>query len=278
MMTKLLIHFHLYYTDQLDYFLEKLSNIQGCDYDLYVTMTEKNADAEQKIFRLFPNARILIVPNKGYDVGPFVDVLNRVNLSDYDYVLKVHTKNTTKSERLKINGNTISRKYWLYFLVESLIGSKKNFAHNLQHLSNQNIGMLACNKLITDKTGDYPMVERSARQILDNMGVNNTGKLNFVAGTMFLAKASLFRPLKKYTIESFENSETSQTGNSLAHAFERIFGNMVTGNRYFIQPVSPPLFLRVKNTLNNIADFFFFIKRKQNHKIIKICKIQIYKA
>lgn len=40
----------------------------------------------------FKNADFYVVPNLGFDLGPFVYALDKVNLSDYSYVIKLHTK------------------------------------------------------------------------------------------------------------------------------------------------------------------------------------------
>ena len=45
---------------------------------------------------MFNNAKIITVPNKGYDIYPFLIVLSKVKLDEYDYILKIHTKNSRK--------------------------------------------------------------------------------------------------------------------------------------------------------------------------------------
>ena len=45
---KVLVHIHLFYHDQLNWFLSRLKNIT-CDYDLWVTVTENNKATTQKI-------------------------------------------------------------------------------------------------------------------------------------------------------------------------------------------------------------------------------------
>ena len=44
---KLLVHLHLFYHDQLDWFVSRLKNIT-CDYDLWITVTEKNREIIKK--------------------------------------------------------------------------------------------------------------------------------------------------------------------------------------------------------------------------------------
>lgn len=281
-MTKLLIHFHLYYLDQLDYFLEKLLNIEGCTYELYVTMVEKNAEAEQKILRLFPDARILLVPNKGYDVGPFIDVLNRVNLRDYDYVLKVHTKNTSLNNGDKINGKWISRKCWMPLLVESLIGSEKIFANNLLRFARHpETGMVASKYLITSSTDSYTNILPQVQNTIKKLGLNVPQKLTFVAGTMFMARAHLFCPIVKagYTLNDFEPTGKTSQGNQLAHVFERVFGAMITGQQHSIYKNNKGT-CKTKFTyiFNRIKHFIVYTKKiDKNTKIIKLFGITVVK-
>ena len=280
-MTKLLIHFHLYYTDQLDYFLEKLSNIQGCDYDLYVTMVEKNADAEEKISRLFPNAHILIVPNKGYDVGPFIDVLNRVNLREYDYILKVHTKNTTLNNGDKINGRWISRKCWMPLLVESLIGTKKIFDNNLRRFSRHpETGMIASKYLITSSTDSYTNILPQVQNTIKKLGFDIPKKITFVAGTTFMARAHLFLPIVKagYGIDDFEPTGRTSQGNQLAHVFERVFGALITLQQHIVTSSRCILLQREFELARTRFHHFLFSSKKTNKgTIIKILGIQILK-
>ena len=47
-MTRLLVHLHLYYQEQLPWFVEKLANLEE-PWDLVVTMPEGNAEARFKI-------------------------------------------------------------------------------------------------------------------------------------------------------------------------------------------------------------------------------------
>ena len=35
---------------------------------------------------------VMAVPNRGYDIAPFFHTLNNLDLNDYDYIVKLHTK------------------------------------------------------------------------------------------------------------------------------------------------------------------------------------------
>ena len=91
-MPKIAVHLHLYYLEQLDDILQRLSYLDGCKYDLFVTMSELNPQAYEKILKFNPQATIWQTPNFGYDIGPFIDFLHKIKFDNYDYILKIHTK------------------------------------------------------------------------------------------------------------------------------------------------------------------------------------------
>ena len=104
-MKKLAVHLHLYYKEQLPKIVKYLKNLDGVDYDLFVTMVEDDEQVKLKILAEFPNSKIWVVENRGYDIGPFIEFLHRIDLKDYEYVLKVHTKGTKSNNYTHLNGN-----------------------------------------------------------------------------------------------------------------------------------------------------------------------------
>ena len=119
---KILVHLHLYYHNQIDYFIGKLKNICNCDWDLYVTICEENEESKNKILQLKPDAKIIKVENIGYDIWPFIQVCRMVNLDDYDYVLKIHTKNYRAKSHLFKEANVKIKGYsWRDDLVNAYI-------------------------------------------------------------------------------------------------------------------------------------------------------------
>jgi lipopolysaccharide biosynthesis protein len=68
---QLAVILHLYYPERWDFIKEKLSNISGTKWDLFVTLNEKDRDFISRIKKDYPKANILILPNRGRDiVGP----------------------------------------------------------------------------------------------------------------------------------------------------------------------------------------------------------------
>ena len=65
-MPNIAIHLHLHYVEQLDDILRLLHFLDGTQYDLFVTVTERNDAVKQQILAFKPEAKILLVPNLGY--------------------------------------------------------------------------------------------------------------------------------------------------------------------------------------------------------------------
>ena len=76
---KLAVHLHFYYLEQLSEILTYLRSLKGQCCDLFVTMVEENKKAQAQIKAVYPNATIMVVPNYGYDLGPFIEFLHRSN-------------------------------------------------------------------------------------------------------------------------------------------------------------------------------------------------------
>lgn len=91
-MKPILVHCHIFYPELWEELKSCIKNIAPNPFDLFVTMVEEHNDISKDIQNNFPKAHIDIVKNVGYDIFPFVSVLNKINLEDYSYVVKLHTK------------------------------------------------------------------------------------------------------------------------------------------------------------------------------------------
>ncbi len=225
---KLLVHIHLYYHDQLDYFLEKLRNIT-IPFDLYVTLVDSSDLVQEKLLAEHPRARIIKVEDRGYDVYPFLQVLKNSNLKDYDYVLKLHTK-SHRSEKASINSIPYEAYDWRDDLIDPLIGSKFQFNRNISRLAkNSQIGLMASQNLLLrhECSSQVPQTRRLAEQLGYQYCVNA-----FVAGRMFIIKANILHDIVNYpyTSESYHADNEASSSGSLARSMETFFGILVTEN------------------------------------------------
>ena len=224
---KILVHLHLYYQNQLNYFIKKLKNIT-CEFDLIVTITSKNPKLTEKIKQFKPDAKILVVENLGYDVYPFIQAINEAELKKYDYILKIHTKNKRK-EIKKINKLLHTGFDWRNLLVSSLIGSKKVFDNNLKLLENEKTGMVSDKVFMQKIKKQCDINFKYTYELMQKCGCTDE-EATFSIGTMFLMKREIVEKIKSFnfTKEDFTSHGDKQmkTGNlgQLAHAMEAFFG------------------------------------------------------
>lgn len=229
-MKRLLVHLHLYYKDQTDYFLEKLSHISGCRWTLYVTVLEKDIEIEKKFLQLNADVRFLTVDNAGYDILPFIKVIRTVCLYDFDYILKLHTK-ASRVPGVIINGQMFSGFSWRNELVDSLIGSRCRFRKIMRTLdSDPLIGLVCSDLLFADACEGLAGGEHMLESELARLGITSPLR-RFCAGTMFIVRASACGYLQSGDISDGifgEHTATGETG-SMSHVYERIL-SMSVGN------------------------------------------------
>lgn len=225
---KALVHLHVYYHDQVDYFIEKLKNINGIDWDLVVTMADHDEDTERRLKEFKADVRFLTTENFGYDVWPFLKVIKNHNLSDYDYVIKLHTKRSMKG--IKLNKTTLKGFQWRNVLVDGILHSPKYFRKLLDEFEkNPQIGMIS--SLMTYLKGDWNLSGTEVKKEMERLGLPFY-EGNVCYGTMFMARASVFLPLQtdKVDISLFDKEKpVSGLTFSTAHYYERLLSILPDG-------------------------------------------------
>jgi lipopolysaccharide biosynthesis protein len=203
-----------------------LSNISS-SYDLYVTIVEEHQDLQKDILRFNPMANIQIIENRGFDIGPFIHVLNQVNLDNYEYVIKLHTKRDFPKYPCILNTFNISRDRWRKYLL-SFCSTPENWSETMSLFENDtSVGMIADAHLIFKFKYDREhATKKNAYRIIEDIGLS-ISKETFVMGSMFMAKAKLFKVLQnKFNLPDFDVPNRRDI-NTLAHAIERVFGLLV---------------------------------------------------
>ena len=168
---------------------------------------------------------LLLLENKGYDLYPFIEIINQVNLDNYTYILKLHTKNYRKAY-WTYNGISYIHYQWRDALVNALIGSKRIFQNNLKKLSEEHIGMIGNKDLIYHR--GHIKNEGHRLQMCQKLGYNPDYD-EFIAGTMFLCKSYLMKDIQSLHLEAKDFDFSTSTGavGTLAHAIESILGHTV---------------------------------------------------
>lgn len=215
---------HLYYTESWPLFAEKLSALQGHPYDLFITLPEHNVGFAPEIYKLFPRAYVVVTPNRGRDVLPFLRVLPVLVENGYQYVLKLHTKKSTH----RTDGSE-----WLGEMIDGLLPQKSRVVNALyETLKDPATGVVGPSGQYVSLSVNFEANGMHMTNILKRLYGKKVSydvlqlersKHGFFAGTMFWARLDAIAPILKYPLKTsrFE-SEKGQIDATLAHAIERV--------------------------------------------------------
>lgn len=208
------LHIHAHYTDSLPELLRRLGPI-GRKISLCITTnTEEKAKAISAMVEA--NAEVLVIPNRGRDVGPFIMMLQE-QLSGFDIVGHFHLKGTKQLDLALV-------RQWQDFLYDSLLGKNGEVANELLHAfeNNPKLGLLFQedpNLLGWDKNRAF------AQTLLDDLGIKCIlpGNIEYPTGNMFWARTAAFAPLmkRKWEWRDFPAEPVPYDGSKL-HAIERL--------------------------------------------------------
>ena len=275
-MKKLAVHLHLYYLEQLPEILEYLQSLKEQDYDLFVTMIKHVEEAEKAIKYFNPKAEIFILPNQGYDVGPFIEFLHKIDLEKYSYILKIHTKGNVSQNHTWLNKHRLDNKLWGKILFDSLLKNKERVQNNLDILDHSpHIGILSSQYCITDEKRTYDKLLPRINDALNELNLKGMDSLSFVAGTMFYVRAELLKPLLKYTIQDFSVTDAKVKEGTFAHVMERLLGAIVLAQGSLIHGIKHDNY-RKQFLIASLKHFLFQKKKTEHRLLVKICKIPIY--
>lgn len=284
-MKKILVHAHVFYPEIWAELAACIKNIVPYSYDLFVTLVEDNQELEQQIKAFNPQATIQLIDNKGFDVGAFVHVINQVNLDDYDYVIKLHTKRDVPV------GARVAKKYdasgskWRTYLL-SFLKTKANFEQCLKAFdADATLGMCAHHCLITYKklTSDDIFAFEQSELLLKEMDLPINSERIYVGGTMFMVRAALLKPLQNLQInlDSFEKPDRKIV-RSKAHILERLFGALVTSQGYTIKDgftsEKDLKQIEIKTFWQRLRECFYMVRVSRSGKrTTKILKIPVWR-
>lgn len=226
-MKPLLVHCHIFYKEMYPEIKSYLLNLEGYDFDLRVTMVEKDVAICDDLKKSFKNVNVYQVENLGFDVAPFVYVLNQVNLNDYSYVIKLHTKRDFLDPSFK---NHFYYGAGWRNLLTSFIKDKAVFKQVIDTLeSHPSIGLSGNLKLIYNQKIDNEDVVTRFKAYLQDHNLQYAD-YRYISGTMFVVRASALEPLKSLNLQTkdFEEPDLTHSKCQLAHVIERFIGYAVT--------------------------------------------------
>ena len=286
---RILVCLHLYYMSAWQVIQKYLKNLSPYQYDLIVTYIDEHHDKEilKKIKNFKPNTTFYAYPNRGFDVGPFVDVLQKVDLDAYDIVFKIHSKGIKRRFRFIYN-QVFKYDDWFYNLMNSILGGINCHKAISILMNNPKVGVVAAQNLIIED----PLHKQELTQaIASELNISLPQPYHYVAGTMFALKSASLKSFKSLNLNIKKFTETQRGTFTLAHAIERIICAMVENNKYKILGLYTPhkhylidkyksqktssLRLLADNRFDLDADFFYKTLETRKVKTYCIHKIRI---
>lgn len=220
---KLAVVVHLYYVDMWHHFEKSLKNINE-DFDLYLSVSQDNRDMSiKKVSPHHKNTNIVVVPNRGRDVLPFVVIMNRIrSLNNYKYILKLHTK---KSKH-RNDGDA-----WFSDVMSQLLPDR-GMDNILNKLTDPSTGSIGPADHIVSLSRHMGGNREIVRSLIENIThrkyddiVDDEGKYPFFGSTMFWCRLDFLDPLLDLQLMPSDfQAEHGQIDGTTAHAIERILG------------------------------------------------------
>ena len=243
---------HCYYTDTLYKIIRYLEILPKEFHLLISTDTEEKLNIIKAIISdlKFEKKIIRVVPNKGWDIGPFFNAFNDI-IFDYDLICKLHAKTSTNLPASK-------SQQWRDIIFDSLIGDKERVADIIFLFSNNyELGMLVPPTppfVSVDFAYNYNM----CKKILNSMQINISEKeaIDFPVGAMFWARPQSLKPLfdLDFNFNKFTNTNTSYRDGTLAHAIERCFVFSCCASGFKWCRIAPMPYRNILKDAHNLYD------------------------
>lgn len=287
-MVKILLHIHVYYVKSWHRIEKRIKSLvanKSLEIKILTTVSSNINDSDiSKIEQAqLPNMSVIRVPNEGYNVQPFFHILKSVSLDEYDYLIKLHTKNTVFGIDMRLNGRFISRIQWQNFLIDAIAGSPKIMEENISRMqSDPTLWMIGSSYCITKFSSDDEEERRLIENYIRILHADEISNAQYIAGTMFMVKTEILKPLIETGLvdEKFEISESHKLGGTKAHAIERIFGILVALNNKKICGFDKSLWKDlITSRFAHALRLFAFDKRitSNGRMLIRICRIPVCK-
>ncbi len=276
---RILVVLHLYYMNSWDEIRLYLANLESYNYDLIVTYVDGhyNTSVLEKIKKFKSKTIFLKYPNKGFDIGAFIDVIGKIDISMYDVVFKIHSKGISR-KYLYIYNQIFKYKDWFYNLYDGILGA---FAvHKVIDVfaTDKKVGLVASKNLIVH---DPKHKQFFTKQVADKYKLKIKDNYQYVAGSCFVIRTQCLEKIKKLnlTIDSFADTKRGEF--SLAHAMERLVCAAVEtiGLNFYGIPVAHNLYekeledaqktsaIRLLDDDRINLDYEFFYKVLESRKI-----------
>ncbi|HSX07919.1 MAG TPA: rhamnan synthesis F family protein [Candidatus Saccharimonadales bacterium] len=255
--THMAVVLHLYYPEAWELFAAKLRLLKAYPFDLFVTLPVAHRDFAATIKRDFPAAYVFVVPNRGRDVLPFIEVAKVLEKAGYTYLLKMHSKKSTH----RTDGGD-----WLSDLAGKLVPENPAVLDSvIAALKKPKTGIIGPEEHYLSLPVNFEANQGHMHEILSKVYSPGTSlkvlgsrtDYGFFAGTMFWARLDALAPIlhQNYGPRQFEG-EAGQIDGTFAHALERVFCLSAEIDRKDLYEVNQTALAKLKTyQTDNIPDW-----------------------
>ena len=227
---KAIIHLHIFNLAVLDEVEIATRNIVlalGSDNAFAVITYPRNvpdAESAAKSISIPCEKRLAAVPNRGYDIGPFIcEVLNKTNLDDFDLIAKLHTK---RDIDIWLNFRKLTGPAWRQELLRPF-STPESARRSIASFSKwQRLGYVTGHRIINYcGTNDLPEVIETAKWLHREFSLS-VKHLVTAHGSIFMARTSILKPFaNRYSWDDFVEvtSDNAHREYGLATRLERSF-------------------------------------------------------
>lgn len=241
-MMRIAVCLHLYYVEMWDQIASYLENFADIPYDFYVTMPRENKPFVPTIQEKQSNARIIFTENVGFDIYPFLQFVQHIDLDDYDLIFKLHSKKDIPGDFIR-TGVNLGGTVWRDVMFQALLGTPARVQQIIRIFERQQHVGMVCAEQVHFQGYELMMQDIDIQRVQAYMLECGMVPRNweFVAGSIFALRSRLLKPLKR---RNFKKEEFPpyfpRDWNSLPYCLERIFGCMISAQGLALCGLSIP--------------------------------------
>lgn len=219
---------HVWYVDVLAEILTSLHRSKVKWNLLITTPLEMVEKVKVVLSECSFHVELLVVPNRGRDILPFLKAAKLLSERGIDVALKLHTKRSVHRH----DGDE-----WRKDLLDKLV-SPDRAAKILEAFQEKPLlGLVAAENHIQPMSYYWGLNKSNVRFLHEIFGFDYPPgeQDSFVGGSMFWVRLDAIQVLLETTLTDTDfDEETGQIDGTLAHAFERVFATCVRVNGYTI--------------------------------------------
>lgn len=224
---------HVYYRD-LWQEIARTIMAAGIEHDLYVTYTDQGTLTDglaEEVQADFPSARVIAMPNHGRDIFPFVHLINSGLLSSYRAICKIHTKKSPH----RADGDD-----WRRHLIAGLLPGEQTKTCLKRFLEDPLAGLWVADGQHYKDTRWWGSNRAPTAGLLARVEISlDEADLSFPAGSMYWIKPLIVSMIHGMQLDQNDfEPETGHVDGTVAHAFERAIGPIVTAGGLHIRQTS----------------------------------------